>query len=96
MVRTGLALNQLRLLKGDIGLRDDELRAMHRETPLLFILETTSTRISALATSGLPQAGVSPNAISEAAPPREAPTRAGGWTSVRATARMSPAIASSE
>jgi dCTP deaminase len=36
MVRTGLALNQLRLLKGDIGLSDDELRAMHRETPLLF------------------------------------------------------------
>ena len=36
MVRTGLALNQLRLLKGDIRLRDSELREVHRATPLLF------------------------------------------------------------
>jgi dCTP deaminase len=36
MVRTGLSLNQLRLLKGDLRLRDDELRAAHRESPLLY------------------------------------------------------------
>jgi dCTP deaminase len=36
MVRTGIALNQLRLMKGDIRVRDEELRAVHKQSPLLF------------------------------------------------------------
>ncbi len=36
MVRTGLALNQLRLLKGDITVADEALRSAHRESPLLY------------------------------------------------------------
>lgn len=36
MVRTGLALNQLRLSKGAVAVTDDELRAEHRESPLLY------------------------------------------------------------
>jgi dCTP deaminase len=36
MVRTGLALNQLRLMKGDIRVADTELRGLHRDSPLLF------------------------------------------------------------
>lgn len=36
MVRTGLALNQLRLAKGDITVSDDDLRAAHRQNPLLY------------------------------------------------------------
>ena len=36
-VKTGLALNQLRLFTGDARLRDDELRAVHEEFPLLYL-----------------------------------------------------------
>jgi dCTP deaminase len=36
MVRKGLALNQLRLLRGAINVTDDELRAAHRTSPLLY------------------------------------------------------------
>jgi dCTP deaminase len=36
MVREGLTLNQLRLMKGDIRLTDDELRSAHRKSPLLY------------------------------------------------------------
>ena len=36
MVRTGLALNQLRLMTGDTHVSDDELRAAHRESPLMY------------------------------------------------------------
>jgi dCTP deaminase len=35
-VKTGLALNQVRLMLGDARLRDDELVALHRESPLLY------------------------------------------------------------
>ncbi|CAN5192561.1 2'-deoxycytidine 5'-triphosphate deaminase [soil metagenome] len=35
-VRQGLALNQLRLVRGRAGVSDDELRALHRDQPLLF------------------------------------------------------------
>ncbi|HEV2809571.1 MAG TPA: 2'-deoxycytidine 5'-triphosphate deaminase [Acidimicrobiales bacterium] len=35
-VRQGLALNQLRLVRGRAALGDDELRARHRDQPLLF------------------------------------------------------------
>jgi dCTP deaminase len=35
-VRQGLALNQLRLFTGDARLRDDEIRAVHEEFPLLY------------------------------------------------------------
>jgi len=36
-VRQGLALNQLRLMVGRSGLDDEELRQLHRESPLLYI-----------------------------------------------------------
>ena len=36
-VKTGLALNQVRLLHGDGRLGDDELRALHERTPLLYL-----------------------------------------------------------
>ena len=36
-VKTGLALNQLRLFTGDARLRDDEVRAVHDEFPLLYL-----------------------------------------------------------
>lgn len=36
-VRTGLALNQLRLVVGDPRVSDEELRALHRELPLLYL-----------------------------------------------------------
>jgi dCTP deaminase len=36
-VQTGLALNQVRLLSGETRLGDDELRALHAETPLLYL-----------------------------------------------------------
>jgi dCTP deaminase len=36
MVRTGLALNQLRLAKGAISVSDHELRSVHRESSLLY------------------------------------------------------------
>lgn len=36
MVRSGLALNQLRLAKGPILVSDDELRAAHKDSPLLY------------------------------------------------------------
>jgi dCTP deaminase len=36
-VKTGLALNQVRLLAGDARLDDEELMALHRETPLLYM-----------------------------------------------------------
>ncbi len=36
MVRTGLALNQLRLMKGDITVTDAALRSAHRASPLLY------------------------------------------------------------
>ena len=36
LVRTGLALNQLRLMKGPTRVHDDELRSAHRESPLLY------------------------------------------------------------
>jgi dCTP deaminase len=36
-VKTGLALNQLRLFTGDARLRDDEVRAVHEEFPLLYL-----------------------------------------------------------
>ncbi|HEY7106973.1 MAG TPA: 2'-deoxycytidine 5'-triphosphate deaminase [Acidimicrobiia bacterium] len=36
MVRSGLALNQLRLMKGDIHVRDEELRSVHKDSPILF------------------------------------------------------------
>lgn len=35
-VRQGLALNQLRLVKGRAGLSDDDVRACHRDQPLLY------------------------------------------------------------
>lgn len=35
-VRSGLTLNQLRLLTGDARLTDDELRVVHKEFPLLY------------------------------------------------------------
>jgi dCTP deaminase len=35
-VRTGLALNQVRLLQGDARLRDEELLALHERSPLLY------------------------------------------------------------
>jgi dCTP deaminase len=36
-VRTGLALNQLRLFTGDARLRDEEIRTVHEEFPLLYL-----------------------------------------------------------
>ncbi len=36
-VKTGLALNQLRLFTGDARLRDDEVRGVHDEFPLLYL-----------------------------------------------------------
>jgi dCTP deaminase len=36
-VRTGLALNQVRLISGDARLRDEQLLALHRSTPLLYL-----------------------------------------------------------
>jgi dCTP deaminase len=36
-VKTGLALNQLRLFTGDARLGDDEVRALHEEFPLLYL-----------------------------------------------------------
>jgi dCTP deaminase len=36
-VRSGLALNQLRLFTGDARLRDEEVRAVHDEFPLLYL-----------------------------------------------------------
>ncbi len=36
-VRTGLALNQLRLVVGNPRVSDDELRLLHRELPLLYL-----------------------------------------------------------
>src|SRR4029079_9690514 len=36
-VKSGLALNQLRLFTGDARLRDDELRTVHEEFPLLYL-----------------------------------------------------------
>jgi dCTP deaminase len=36
-VRTGLALNQVRLISGDARLSDAELVALHRESPLLYL-----------------------------------------------------------
>jgi len=36
-VKTGLALNQVRLLSGDARLSDEELVALHRESPLLYL-----------------------------------------------------------
>ncbi len=36
-VKTGLALNQVRLMSADARLSDQELLALHRETPLLYI-----------------------------------------------------------
>jgi dCTP deaminase len=36
MARTGLALNQLRLMKGDTHVSDDEIRAAHRAEPILY------------------------------------------------------------
>src|ERR1700716_3516944 len=36
-VRTGLAMNQVRLIRGDARLSDRELVALHREVPLLYI-----------------------------------------------------------
>jgi dCTP deaminase len=36
MARTGLALNQLRLMKGDIEVSDGEIRAAHRSDPILY------------------------------------------------------------
>jgi dCTP deaminase len=36
-VKTGLALNQLRLISGDARIGDEELRAVHQEFPLLYI-----------------------------------------------------------
>jgi dCTP deaminase len=35
-VKTGLALNQVRLMRGDARLSDEQLVALHRETPLLY------------------------------------------------------------
>jgi dCTP deaminase len=36
-VKTGLALNQVRLLSGDARLSDEELVTLHRESPLLYL-----------------------------------------------------------
>jgi dCTP deaminase len=36
-VKTGLALNQLRLFTGDARLRDEEIRTVHEEFPLLYL-----------------------------------------------------------
>ncbi len=36
-VKTGLALNQVRLMSADARLSDDELLALHRESPLLYL-----------------------------------------------------------
>src|ERR1700736_2925588 len=36
-VRTGLALNQVRLIKGDARLSDEQLLELHSQTPLLFL-----------------------------------------------------------
>jgi dCTP deaminase len=36
-VRTGLAMNQVRLLEGDARLGDAELRALHADVPLLYV-----------------------------------------------------------
>jgi dCTP deaminase len=36
-VETGLALNQVRLMQGDARLSDEELAALHRECPLLYL-----------------------------------------------------------
>lgn len=36
MVHPGLALNQLRIAKGTVAVTDDDLRAAHRESPLLY------------------------------------------------------------
>ncbi len=36
-VKTGLAMNQVRLMEGDAQLQDDELRSAHGEQPLLYV-----------------------------------------------------------
>src|SRR5262249_14777190 len=36
-VKTGLALNQVRLIRGDARLGDEQLAALHRECPLLYV-----------------------------------------------------------
>ncbi len=50
-VRQGLALNQLRLMVGRSGLDDDDLRARHHESPLLYI-DGRPANDNELATSG--------------------------------------------
>lgn len=50
-VKTGLALNQVRLLAGDAKLSDEELLAVHEEFPLLY-LDSHALRASELALRG--------------------------------------------
>ena len=45
-VKTGLALNQLRLFTGDARLRDEEIRTVHEEFPLLYRIRTPCGRTS--------------------------------------------------
>jgi dCTP deaminase len=52
-VRTGLALNQLRLMRGDIQVADAELRSVHRSTPLLYRNGEALDRRDVRASSGL-------------------------------------------
>jgi dCTP deaminase len=47
-VKTGLSLNQLRLVRGDARLRDDDIRALQAEFPLLY-LDSHALRESELA-----------------------------------------------
>lgn len=53
MVRKGLALNQLRLAKGEIGVPDDELRAAHKRSPLLYRNGTPLNRRDVRTSGGL-------------------------------------------
>jgi dCTP deaminase len=53
IVRSGLALNQLRLAKGSIEIPDEELRAAHRNSPLLYRSETPLDRRDVRTNGGL-------------------------------------------
>ena len=48
-VKTGLALNQVRLMSADARLSDAELLALHRESPLLYLDSQPAPRIRAVA-----------------------------------------------
>ena len=53
MVKTGLSLNQLRLMSGSLGVSDRQLRELHRTTPLLYRNDMPLDRRDVRAADGL-------------------------------------------